>query len=720
MPTLNDFGDAGVARVEKVLQDFAAKLGVDKEYAYAYFNHTGHLPQTLQEFQTFLNDPSNNPYNFARRDAATGALRGYLHPGDTPGTLGAKDPGFRHVITNAEDTAVQRFQQVDASGNIFGGSWDPAYNAAHPELAGRPADAGFGDDPNLRQRIAASGSFGDPNNHTGQDGQGWWAVVDGRRIGPFLSRQEAEQAYNANGGPPPGGTGAGGPPASGGPPPAPAPAGAAPGAPSGSPPGGGYPGGSPSGTGTLVSPTAIDAARAVADAAAQRAYLNARLRELEIPEMQARTEAEKERLRLEAARDAWTKEYQTATLTGKTSDGQPILDAAKAIGVIGGVNTVDRDRLTGEQTGYTGQGYAASAQAAWDKLPPEQRTGDAAARIWQNVVPGLSPQEAAAMNEAGHQYYAATGQVMPDSVAAQHLARVTGGRVTGTGAAPTLDREREQNRTTIDALTMLANLRGPENAFAYANTLANIPDSIRANIQAAMGRLPVTARNPAQAGLLGDVGALGQPTQAGTPALVGGGATMSGSAPGQPFVQGTADPTQTGQPALAAAFGPRTGPTRQAAVMPQDQRIGIGDFEQRQLGPTSGVPAWAGGQQTGQVMPMRGPQIAPTPGQGQTAQVMPMRGPQIAPGPTQVGRPALVAAPGVGQPPPAFGPRTQPAALPSSSQWSPTDWNNTNVYAQKLMLAGYENAGQDKEAVMDAYRKSLPRAFGPRTGRLAA
>lgn len=156
MAVLNDFGDAGVARVEQVLQAFAGKLGVDKEYVYAFFNHTGHLPQTLDEFQTFLNDPNNNPYHVQRRDPNTGALTA-IRPGVTPGKS-ATDPGFNHRITNAEDSAVERFQQVDPNGNIWGGSFDPAYNAAHPELAGRSGsdtaqmmmDAAGGRGPTMR------------------------------------------------------------------------------------------------------------------------------------------------------------------------------------------------------------------------------------------------------------------------------------------------------------------------------------------------------------------------------------------------------------------------------------------------------------------------------------------------------------------------------------------------------------------------------------------
>jgi hypothetical protein len=69
---------------------------------------------------------------------------------------------------------------------------------------------------------------------------------------------------------------------------------------------------------------------------------------------------------------------------------------------------------------------------------------------------------------------------------------------------------------------------------------------------------------------------------------------------------------------------------------------------------------------------------------------------------------------------PTYGPRTQPAyaqaGMISPSQISPTDWNRTSPFAQKLTIAGYENAGEDPEHVRWLYSQSLPRAVGPRTG----
>jgi len=131
MAVLNDFGEAGYTRVKNQLDAFAAQLGIQKEVIYGFFNETGHLPQTLGELEAWGNKVTK--YGVARRDQGTGGWSPIM-PGVNPDPrLTAQDRGgFAHNITNAEDSDVQRFQTVDPSGNIWGGSWDPAYNAAHP------------------------------------------------------------------------------------------------------------------------------------------------------------------------------------------------------------------------------------------------------------------------------------------------------------------------------------------------------------------------------------------------------------------------------------------------------------------------------------------------------------------------------------------------------------------------------------------------------------
>src|SRR5262249_44605713 len=130
-----------------------------------------------------------------------------------------------------------------------------------------------------------------------------------------------------------------------------------------------------------------------------------------------------------------------------------------------------------------------------------------------------------------------------------------GGRVTGTGAQATPAYQPQQNQDAIAALTLLSNLRGPENAFAYANTLANLPDSIRNTIGAAMQNLPTAygPRNPAQAGLLGDV------TGGGQAQLMGGQGDQTGQ------VMGGQTPLAL-PPATRPRTAPALGPAQQAAM----------------------------------------------------------------------------------------------------------------------------------------------------------
>lgn len=647
MPVLNDFGDAAVAQVEREAQHIASLWNVPKEAIYGYFNETAHFPQSTDELVQWGNQPTK--YGVSRRDPATGAWHPIM-PGVNPDPrLTSQDRGgFNHVIANAEDSQIQRFQQVDQNGRVFGGSWNQALNSQHPEWAGKTgietllgggagrSAAGLAEDPNARQQIQGGRSAQgfDPNNYVApvdpSNPSGPYVSVVNGQTNVLGSQNEAENDFNQRTG---GGSPQGAPPAgsgAGAPAPGSAGAGASP-APATPAPAGG--------------PVGLNAPAAAAANAAVLAWLaQRRLDEIDKPEFALKTQTELAQMRRDDAAQVWKQAFEQATLTGNLN-GTPTLDATK---------------LGADLTGYTGQGYASAAQAAFNNLPPAQRTGDAAARIWQNVVPGLSAQEAAQMNEAGHQYYAATGQVMPDAVAAQNLSKITGGRVTGTGAQATPAFQHQQNQDAISALTLLSNLRGPENAFAYANTLAGLPDSVRQAIGAGMQNLPLTARNPAQAGLLGDVtGQAGQqPMQQGGNALV--------AAPG---VGGT----------------PVTGP-RTAAVQPA---------------PTSGVGGAT--QRTQSVLRMD-----------------PATQAAVAAGGTQQSGPALVAAPGVGGTP-VYGPRTQPPRLPfAANQLSPTDINRTDPYAQKVMWAGYENAGGDISSGQWQYQKSLPVATGPRTGRLRA
>ncbi len=165
MPVLNDLGPEAYARVVAQLDAFAARLGIQKEIIRQYWNDTGHLPQTLGELQAWGAKPDRE-YGQIRRDPTTGAWTP-LATGPTPGKTPEERGGFPHFITNQVGEA-QRFQQVDPNGNIFGGSWDPAYNAAHPELANQ-STAALGQGPTTRTFAS------NPNNpYAGTPYEGAW------------------------------------------------------------------------------------------------------------------------------------------------------------------------------------------------------------------------------------------------------------------------------------------------------------------------------------------------------------------------------------------------------------------------------------------------------------------------------------------------------------------------------------------------------------------
>src|SRR5262245_20983630 len=271
---------------------------------------------------------------------------------------------------------------------------------------------------------------------------------------------------------------------------------------------------------------------------------------------------------------------------------------------------------------------------------------------------------------------ASTGQPSSAALVEQVLGQVPG--------TPTLERETEQNRTAVDMLRLMASLRGPENAFAYASTLANIPESMRANLAAAMRRLPFTAQNPAQRGVLGDLG-VGTPT---TPAVPGQPAQPAlPAAPAQPAAP-AAPATNAWLQTITSAYQARYGtPPPQAVIDDASNRMARGES----------IAAIAN------TWPSRTAQQALATGAGGTTATM-----EAAP---------AAATPQTAQTA-AYGPRTSPAVqagLQRPNQWSPTDWNRTSAYARKLMLGGYEYVGEDPEEVMDQYRRSLPTATGPRT-----
>src|SRR5262245_15255412 len=359
--------------------------------------------------------------------------------------------------------------------------------------------------------MAAQARPFDADNYVAQEGTQWVSYVDGIPV-YRNSQAEAEQDYNTRTG------GGAAPPATSAP-------GATPGA---APPAttspGASPGASPGSGNYYLPPELTGAANTAVNNAAQIAYYNKRL-ELDRDISLRLDEREKQRIALEAARDAATRAHQEAA-----------------------------------DTGYTGSRAAGQGQAVMNALNglrsnPQYAAADGATRRQMEAATvaqatGIDTASASQAIERLRSLTATTGQASTPALVESVLGQTPGGAGT-----PTLARETEQNRATMDALRLLSGLRGPENAFAYADTLANLPESMRQNIQAAMGRLPFTAQNPAQRGFLGDVG-VGAGAGGGMDWQLLGAAPQAALGPGMQ------------QLALPPGTGPRTAQQTGGAVQP--------------------------------------------------------------------------------------------------------------------------------------------------------
>lgn len=252
---------------------------------------------------------------------------------------------------------------------------------------------------------------------------------------------------------------------------------------------------------------------------------------------------------------------------------------------------------------------------------------------------------------------------------------------------PTLEREKEQNANAVSVLTLQSQLRGPDNAFAYARTLQGVPDSIRQSI----GRF---ATNAGVAGYAGqnDLG----------PASVGGLVRDATATPGY----GVSGPGRTSYSQAGIAAGDPAIGAQYAAAVPR-YGVTMSGVDPRVSAPVTnyGMGRTLEGQRVDQGATTGG--IDPRPpemgGQG-----------QMGPGTMNYQRQATGQPVNVAANVPRYG------APQHLYQLSPQDWNRTNVYGQKLYLAGQEAIGRDKEAELDMYRKSLPKYGGAARGRIAA
>lgn len=429
----------------------------------------------------------------------------------------------------------------------------------------------------------------------------------------------------------------------------------------------------PPGTGTTsATPTSVagsdvadilklQLAAAQANQASQIAYNNAVL-ELQRQNAGHQWGFQQEQLAQAAAHDAWQKSVaesgvdvqrllahvQEGLATG-TYNGAPTLQAQEASGYLSAPGGSVTERA---QAAYVqARDAAAAAGRPFDGRATREY-------LWQTIG-GLTPQAAQQLNQRLEEYQARTGTTMPVDLTDQNV-RALG----GAAGTPTLAREQEQNRTGLGLLNLASQLRGPDNAFAYANTLASVPESMRQSLNQMMARSGISYGGPSTSGL------------GGVAAQIGAG-----------NINGQAGAGQMGP----GTMNYQTDPT--AGMMVYDRNAA-------EASAPNGVPPTG----TPQMPTYTGPQAA----------VDPNPNGQMGPG-RNLG-PMVVGANGVA----THAPSSNTAQPQHIAEYSPTDWNNTNTYTKRLLLAGQEAMGRDKDAEMDEYQRRLPKYTGPRSGRIAA
>lgn len=219
-------------------------------------------------------------------------------------------------------------------------------------------------------------------------------------------------------------------------------------------------------------------AAAAADKAAYWAYQQSLLRQGD------------QRIAMEAARDAWTQEYQKAGLTGKIGD-QDTLEAQA------------------QQAGFTGffQGNPTLAREQWQDST-EYR--DAQAALSQKLA------EAGLLGTyEGQATLAKLAQEFQQAEMNRQFGLSEAG-VTGTyNGAPTMAAVNQQNQTALSLMQLQSQLRGPRDWAAYQSTFNSTPQGLKDVVSAFQGRyaLPGAAGANGQAqggratvaGLAGDL-----------------------------------------------------------------------------------------------------------------------------------------------------------------------------------------------------------------------
>lgn len=221
------------------------------------------------------------------------------------------------------------------------------------------------------------------------------------------------------------------------------------------------PGGGGGGGGVPTQAGVNTALLGAAQQAAYQAYLNARLREVEIPQMQAQSEVARRNAAVAEAQQAFNEVLGRANLSGYN----PVATnwAAQAVG------------------NYERNG----------------RNGPAA---WQAAVPGLTDAEAQEVSNRMGALYQQTRASATEEQARNIVAAVTGGRLGTPSQTPTLAREQYETGAALNYLGMINDLK-KRNPFEYLTTLTNTPQSIRDILNRAVSRIGVPGGTAQAAGL---------------------------------------------------------------------------------------------------------------------------------------------------------------------------------------------------------------------------
>jgi hypothetical protein len=426
----------------------------------------------------------------------------------------------------------------------------------------------------------------------------------------------------------------------------------------------------------MINLQAAQLAAQVAQQAAQQEFQRMRFTELEQPQFAHLSEMDKEQLAFQKAQQAFNEAFQTASLTGMYNGAPTTLEQQRLL-----ENQMSEAELTGM---YNGQQTVAEQQRALANAMAEagltgmyqgQQTEAARAAAFERLV-----------TESG-----LTGTYQGQQTI-DWMARQAG--ITGyfDGQA-TLQREQMQNENSLALLGLQSQLRGPRNAFQYANLIASTPAGLQGELAAMAGRSQV----PAYGGYQPNAGGL-QAASLGTMYgdMLGGMQGLSGYA--QPYAP------QAGAQVPSYMMG---------GVMP------VGTIREPYLGQPLGNPMYYEQQATQATTEAAAP-FQPNPvGQQAPSNLYNYQ-------PTGDGRyytypPGMLAPQDAEQysssVPMNFDEiKRFQDSLPMGSQISSSYWNQAPQYTKDVMMSGYEARGDDAGYIEEQYQKSLPKYTGERVG----